>query len=856
MKLTALRYGLIFIILFSVVCIAGNSPEKIRLQLRWKHQFQFAGYYMAKELGFYEDAGIDLEILEGGTDTDVAHKVISGEAEYGVQTPSILVDRSKGYTVVVLAAIFQHSPVALIINSNSDIINPSDLAGKTIMLGEKNLEIRAMLKSEEILDKVKITPFTGNYKDILSGKIDGASGFITDVSYIENQAENTFSYIRPITYGIDFYGDCLFTTEKEMKKHQNRALAFRKASLKGWEYAMANPEKAIGVITDKYKSKSDRERLLFEYEQMKKLMYPDLVELGHMNPGRWKHIKDIFQNLGIISQDFEAEGFIYTDYLEPDNKYLKPFLLALTALLLIGFSILFFKYRNEKIKEALEEAKHKEELMKSEARFRGLIEFGADGILLGSHEGYITEANETACRLIGMNRDDLVGKYVAVIPFTKESIENTPLRFDLLKEGKTVVYERDLIKPDGTIANIEMKTKMMADGSYQSIFRDITEHKKAVKSLLQSEVLYKSLVETTDTGYVVINFEGKVLDANAKYVSLTGSINLSEILGRSVIEWTAEYEKGKNQNAILKCTSEGFIRNLEIDYIDKKGKITPVEINATTILRDEMLQIITLCRDITERRKAEGELKKYQQNLENMVKDRTLDLELSNKELESFAYSVSHDLRAPVRHVLGFTDILANIIKSGEYDKAEETLNKISSASARMEKLIDDLLALSRTGRQELVLRNVKMNAVVKAVADEYRSCKNNITAVIEIADLPAATADLNLLTIVWENLIDNACKYTKYSESPHISIGCIKEASEFVYFIKDNGVGFEMEYAHKLFGIFQRLHLEKDFPGTGIGLANVRRIISRHGGRTWAESEGEGKGAAFYFSLPIKKGD
>jgi light-regulated signal transduction histidine kinase (bacteriophytochrome) len=148
------------------------------------------------------------------------------------------------------------------------------------------------------------------------------------------------------------------------------------------------------------------------------------------------------------------------------------------------------------------------------------------------------------------------------------------------------------------------------------------------------------------------------------------------------------------------------------------------------------------------------------------------------------------------------------------------------------------------------------MNAVVKSVIEEYKSCRDNPSAVIEIADLPAATADKNLMMTVWENLIDNACKYTKYSENPRIEIGYKKESAEYVYFIKDNGVGFEMEYAHKLFGIFQRLHLEKDFQGTGVGLANVRRIISRHGGRTWAESGGEGKGAIFYFSLPINTGD
>ena len=211
------------ILIISVILLTGviSASEKkcaVNLQLRWFHQFQFAGYYAAKEMGYYDEAGFDVNIIESGVDTDVMKEVVSGRAEYGVQTPSIIVDRSEGNPVVVLAAIFQHSPVALIVNSKSGIENPSHLAGRKIMLGEKNVEIRAMLISEGVLDKINIIPFTGKYDELLEGIVDGVSGYITDISYVDNQEEGVFSYIRPMTYGIDFYGDCLFTTEKEIKK--------------------------------------------------------------------------------------------------------------------------------------------------------------------------------------------------------------------------------------------------------------------------------------------------------------------------------------------------------------------------------------------------------------------------------------------------------------------------------------------------------------------------------------------------------------------------------------------------------------------------------------------------------------
>jgi light-regulated signal transduction histidine kinase (bacteriophytochrome) len=172
-----------------------------------------------------------------------------------------------------------------------------------------------------------------------------------------------------------------------------------------------------------------------------------------------------------------------------------------------------------------------------------------------------------------------------------------------------------------------------------------------------------------------------------------------------------------------------------------------------------------------------------------------------------------------------------------------------------MERLIDDLLKLSRTGRQEMLFKKVSMEKIVKNVMAEYKDCKEQKQVESSIGSMPEVYADLNLMAIVWENLIDNACKYTRDQEKVKIEISCKEENDEYVFCIKDNGVGFEPEFKHKLFGVFQRLHLEKDFSGSGIGLANVRRIISRHGGRTWAESGGEGKGAAFYFSLPKNQG-
>lgn len=834
-------------VLLLTVCLSlfAGETEKVNLQLRWKHQFQFAGYYMAKELGYYSDAGFDVNILEGGTYTDVMEEVLSGKADFGVQTPSILVDRAKGSPAVVLAAVFQHSPVALLVNSGSGIDYLAQLEGKKLMIGLKNVEIRAMLLNEDMLEKVDIVEFNGNYAEVTEGKYEASSGYITDMTYVEDQTENTFKYIRPLTYGVDFYGDCLFTTEEIIKNSPEKVDAFLSASLKGWGYAMEHPEEAVKLITVKYNKDLLPEHLLFEYRQMKKLILPDLVEIGHMSRGRWKHILETFQQVGMINDDFDMSGFLYSDYEEDRHTFLRNFLVITTCLFLLGMIYLYIKYRREKIKEVLEEAKHKKQLEESEAKFRGLIEFGADGILLGSHDGYILEVNEMACSIVGMKREDLIGKFVTAVPFTKESLEKAPLRFDLLREGKIVVTERDLLRSDGSIVNVEMKTKMMSDGTLQSIFRDVTEKKNYEKELR----IFMEAVEFSTDGVGMSTPEGKHYYQNRKFTEMFGKI--SENPPESLYTDT---EKG---NEVFKAIMAGKDWSGEVEMNSAGGNIIPIMLRAYAIKNEDgiVTGLVGIHTDITPLKMIEKKLKDFNMELEKKVAERTSQLELANRELESFSYSVSHDLRAPVRHIIGFTDIFMKENAGLMNERSKDTFSKITSSAHRMERLIDDLLKLSRTGRQEMLFKKVSMEKILKNVMAEYKDCKEQKQVESSIGSMPEVYADLNLIAIVWENLIDNACKYTRDQEKVKIEISCKEENDEYVFCIKDNGVGFEPEFKHKLFGVFQRLHLEKDFSGSGIGLANVRRIISRHGGRTWAESGGEGKGAAFYFSLPKNQG-
>jgi len=291
--------------------------------------------------------------------------------------------------------------------------------------------------------------------------------------------------------------------------------------------------------------------------------------------------------------------------------------------------------------------------------------------------------------------------------------------------------------------------------------------------------------------------------------------------------------------------------SLELELVTANGIEKWVQTMGQPIIENgEVVKVRGSFQDITDRKKIEDKIRKLNLELEDKVQLRTAQLESSNKELEAFTYSVSHDLRAPLRHINGYVDLLNSKFADQLPEKAQHYLSTVSNAAKQMGTLIDDLLKFSRTGRQEVHRENVDFNPIIQGVLEKLDPIIKGRNIFWNIEVLPTLFVDPSLLFQVWINLIDNALKYTRTKETTYITIGFSETQTDYIFHIKDNGVGFDMRYVHKLFGVFQRLHSQQEFEGTGIGLANVQRIIHKHNGKVWAEAELD-TGAIFYFSLP-----
>ncbi|QBE64345.1 ABC transporter substrate-binding protein [Pseudoduganella lutea] len=317
---SARRRRLLQVALLMCACAPAFGLEKVAVQLKWRHQFQFAGYYAAQDKGYYRDEGLEVTLLDALPDGDPVRSVLSGRAQYGTGNSSLLVYRARGEPVVVLATIFQHSAAALFVRRTPDG-KALPLRNARMMLASGDDELQAYLLRQGVKPAdLKLLPHSRRVDDLVEGKVDAMSGYITEVPYLLERAGARYDVLSPRAAGIDFYGDNLFTTEYELREHPERARAMRAATLRGWRYAMEHPEEIVDLIRARYPQGASREHLMYEARQTAKLMEQPLVEPGYSNPARWQAIANTYITLGMLPRSVPLEQFLYREQV-PDSRW-------------------------------------------------------------------------------------------------------------------------------------------------------------------------------------------------------------------------------------------------------------------------------------------------------------------------------------------------------------------------------------------------------------------------------------------------------------------------------------------------------------------------------------------------------
>jgi diguanylate cyclase (GGDEF)-like protein len=353
-------------ILFLVVAPAVRAAEKIsddatpvRLQLKWRHQFQFAGFYTALEKGYYREAGFAVTIIPANPGIDPVETVLQGGADFGVASSELVLRYARGDPIVVLASIFQHSPLALYVRSDAGIATVHDLAGHKVALAPWETEIFAYLQREHVpVERLQLVQHDYSVDTLVQGRVDALAGYETDESYYLQQSGGQYRQFTPRSSGVDFYGDTLFTTRAMVTGHPEWAEAFRAASLRGWEYALAHQEEIAELIHAKYAPDLPVEKLRFEAERMLPLVRSDLVELGHTHIGRWQHIFEVYRELDLApgGADIDMRGLIYQPSPPTDLHWLL-WVLAVAAIILavvVWIARRFYRF-NWRLRQQLEE---------------------------------------------------------------------------------------------------------------------------------------------------------------------------------------------------------------------------------------------------------------------------------------------------------------------------------------------------------------------------------------------------------------------------------------------------------------------------------------------------------------------
>jgi PAS domain S-box-containing protein len=496
------------------------------------------------------------------------------------------------------------------------------------------------------------------------------------------------------------------------------------------------------------------------------------------------------------------------------------------------------------------------ELRATHERLQSFVDANLLGVFMARLNGTVIEANDYFLDLVGHTRAEFdQGELDWLAMTSPESRLSSDAAVREIRERGRASYEKEYMRPDGTRVPVLVADTLLSgpDQLVAGFVLDISVRRAAEAKLAQSEARYSGLLEAAPDAMVVVDGRGEIVLLNVQAEKQFG-YSRDELLGQPVTniipEGFAERIIADDLRSAADALAQVIGTGIELVALRKDGTEFPIEIMLSPLESAEGILVTAAIRDISARKAVEAEIRGLNTELEQRVLARTIALVAANAELEAFSYSVSHDLRAPLRSIAAFSQILLNEYAAPLDAEGRRIMAIVLRNVKQMGTLIEDLLAFSRVSRASLDRRPVDMARLARGVAEELgAACPGRVIA-IDVGPLADVPGDAGLLRQVWANLLGNAVKFTRPVEHATVEVRSERANGEFRFTVRDNGVGFDPAYLDKLFAPFSRLHATADFEGTGIGLAIVARIVARHGGRVWAEGA-PGEGALFGFSIP-----
>lgn len=838
--------------LYSVVvllCLLSSAllfahPESITLQLKWKHSFQFAGFYMALEKGYYREAGLNVSLVEGGPGQNAVQFVLEHEHAYAVTDAGALLSHADGKPIKALGAIFQHSPLSLMVLKDSAIQSFADLRGKRIMMngGSQDADILTALKRSGISTQDFIHQDSSyDIRDLIMGKTDAFSVYTTDQPHQLQVLGIPYRVLHPNDQGVNFYGDILISSSSELKKNPQQASAFMEATTRGWRDALEDMDGAIDLILSKYNSQNlSRDHLKFEAEESATLIMHHVIHLGYMSNDRWQDIAKVYADNGLMDENYPVAQFIY----QPIPSFISSFkanrwqfigIIMLLALLAAGLIIVLLRRTiRDRSQQILAQNR---KLSRAQATAR-LGSWDLD--LLANQLNWSDEV----FRIFEIDPTRFSASYeifLAVVHPEDREVVNHAYKNSLITR-KPYGLEHRLLMSDGRIKWVfeqcdtvfnEEGTPLHSTGTVQ----DISERKQVEQDLRLSQ---HTIDHSSDAAFWIDQ------DANFVHVNTTACQKLGytqdELLKMTVFDIDPEFstERWSQHWQELK---KRISFHIESSHQNKSGEIFPVDVSVNYVCFEGVEYNFAHAVDITERRLTAQTLQEAKEAAES-----------ANKAKSLFLAMMSHEIRTPLNGILGLTELMLDSDLNHEQHK---TLQTVHASGETLLVILNDVLDYSKmeAGQFELNKREFSLNTLIEHIIKLYaqNAFAKGIHLLARTVPADLLVGDPERLEQVLMNLVSNAIKFTDAGEVS-LLIQVIEDQENTMrlrFEVRDSGIGISKKDQRKLFIAFSQIDLSysRQYGGTGLGLVIARKLVQLMGGELLVESS-PGDGTLFWFDL------